>query len=477
MSIIGILDCKNKTIYGINKNSNVPLVLFKPHDKSIGNLLVPSKLKYTNKNHYCVVRIHKHNPNSKYRFPIANIKYVIGQVGDEKAHCEYILHSHNLNIKEPKLQISKTKLKKLKHIDNIWKLINKSHLSDYKDLRNIHTISVDPLGSQDIDDAISFVNNKIGIHIADVSFWLKHFNTEPHFFSTIYTPHRKINMIPRFLADNICSLIAKKDRLALTFWYNLETNSYNFENTIINVKKNYTYENFPISKYQKMYRTSEKIGKMYQMDNKWNTHKMIEAFMVLANNKTAEYLRDHNLHLFRTHTEKFHNIPIHTIKNEKFKEFMNIYLSNSASYSESPGSHYGLNLDFYTHFTSPIRRMADVYVHRMIKKEETITNLEKCNNDMKQTKRLKRDFEKFKVISELKNTITTNGFVINFNENNLLVYFPEMDFCDRIPIISHNINNKEQRNSIIQEKMTKLKELGELSITISKKNDKLVYHF
>lgn len=465
--IFGILDCKNKTIYGINRKTNTPLVIFTSHTGD--KYLIPSKLKYTNKNYYCVIKEVK--KDDKYRFPIGQLLYTIGDISDEKANYEYILHCNNLNHKEPKL--SKNKMKKLKKSDgNIWKIIHKEKMRTYQDYTHIHTVTVDPKGSKDFDDAISIRDDYIGIHIADVSFWLEELGILPEFFSTVYLPHRKINMIPSILADNICSLREGVDRLALTLWYK-DDDDYYIEDTIINVDKNYTYEEYSIN--ESLYDISKGVGIKYNMDVKnWDTHKMIEAYMILANNKIAEYLKEHKKPLFRIHKEKHHQYNLNEIKNEKFKEFMKIYLSNAAEYSLTEGTHYGLQLDLYTHFTSPIRRMADVYVHCLIKSLQTKIDLDKCNQDIKKTRRLKRDIERYQMIHKLKETKTTNGYVINFYNDKVTCYFPDFDFCDKFLIVPHKLKDNQE---IKEKQRNKIKKLGVLEVTIGKVGNKLIYNF
>lgn len=468
--IPGILDCKNKTIFGINKNSNTPLVIFTPHDSSLPKFLIPTKLKYKNVNFYAVIKFFKND--DKYRFPIGNIIYTIGQVGDYQSHCEYILHIHELNIKEPKL--SKNQMKKIKKSVTIWDIIKKTDIPTYKDYRSATVFSIDPKDSTDIDDAISFSNDILSIHIADVTFWLKKFNVIPSFFSTIYLPHRKINMIPSILADHLCSLKQNQDRLALTFNYNIKTKFFYYEDTIINVNRNFTYENFPTN--NNLFLLSKEIGHMYNMDiQNWDTHKMIEAFMVLANNKTAEYLKTHNHNLFRIHEEKFHKYNLSNITNSKFLEFMKIYLSNSAIYSENPGKHYGLDLDLYTHFTSPIRRMADVYVHLMIKEEPIKINFEELNNSIQKTRKLKRDIEKYNVISNLIKPIETDGYIVNFENDIITCYFPEINLCDKFDLIPRRLNDIVTK-TYLNEQRAKIKLLGNIRVTIAKKNNELIYN-
>lgn len=473
--IVGILDCKNKTIYGINKKSNTPLVIFNSYDKSLGKFLVPSKLKYTNKNYYCVIKFNKNDV--KYRFPIANLLYTIGEVGDYNAHCEYLLHCYKLNLKEPEIPISKNQKKKLYKTTDIWDLIKKSDLPTYKDHRSIYTFTIDPDTSTDYDDAISLTNNKLGIHIADVSFWLLKYKWNINFFSTIYTPIRKINMIPSVFADNLASLIENKDRLSLTLWIDIDTGSYYYEDTIIRVNKNYSYDNFPVSNFHSIWEISKKFGKQFKMDvNNWDTHKMIESFMVLANFKTAEYLKLHNKKLFRIHDEKEHNIKIWELENKKFRDFMSIYLSNSAKYTIIEGRHYGLNIPLYTHFTSPIRRMADIYVHFLIKEIdlEIEIDLNKCNEDLQLTKQLKRDFEKYDIIQKLTKTIQTEGYVCNYKNGFVTMYFPELDFCDKFHILPSTVRDNKEK---FEEQEAKIKLLEKINVIIAKKNDKLIYSF
>ena len=471
-NIIGILDCKSKTIFGINKKTNTPLVVFKPHNPEIPNFLIPSKLKYTNKNYYCIIT--PSNKDSKYRFPIGSLKYTIGEVADFKSHCEYLLHIHGLNHKEPK--ISKKQIRKLKKSDgNIWKIIKKTDLKNYIDKTNLNTITIDPKDSKDFDDAISLNGDLIGIHIADVTFWLEKLNISPDFFSTVYLPHRKINMIPTILADNICSLQEGFDRLALTLWYNIKTNEYHFENNIINVNKNYTYEEY--STKTPLYLISKHIGQKYNMDmEKWDTHKMIEAFMILANNKTAEYLKAHNKPLFRSHNQKFHNYDLSKIKNEEFLNFMKIYLSNSAEYTPENNKHYGLNLDLYTHFTSPIRRMADCLVHYIIKNNDVNIDYNKLNEDTKKTRILQRDIEKSNIISKLTRPIELTGYVVRFEKDIITCYFPQIKLCDNFPLIPRRLNDvitEEER----EQQRGKIKIFADLKVYIAKKGQKLVFSF
>ncbi len=58
------------------------------------------------------------------------------------------------------------------------------------------------------------------------------------------------------------------------------------------------------------------------------------------------------------------------VKDEPYADVLNMMLLRSmqeARYSEHNHGHYGLGAEFYTHFTSPIRRYPDLLVHRMVR--------------------------------------------------------------------------------------------------------------
>ncbi|MCE5300999.1 MAG: RNB domain-containing ribonuclease, partial [Spirochaetia bacterium] len=128
------------------------------------------------------------------------------------------------------------------------------------------------------------------------------------------------------------------------------------------------------------------------------SHKIIEYFMISANICAADFIEKHG----KTGMYRVHDIPaVRDI--EEFNAFMRalgleVKLKNGtnaefqrvlssikgnpksamiernllramklAKYSEKNSGHFGLGLPSYTHFTSPIRRYADVLVHRLIK--------------------------------------------------------------------------------------------------------------
>lgn len=135
-----------------------------------------------------------------------------------------------------------------------------------------------------------------------------------------------------------------------------------------------------------------------------DAHKLIEDFMLLANRKVAEFVakkvkgekkltfvyRSHDspnmetLNTFATFASRF-GYKINTKSDKEIAKSLNHLMADvegkkeqniltslairsmaKAIYSTKKTSHYGLAFDYYTHFTSPIRRYPDVMAHRLL---------------------------------------------------------------------------------------------------------------
>ncbi|MBI4977169.1 MAG: ribonuclease R [Spirochaetes bacterium] len=137
------------------------------------------------------------------------------------------------------------------------------------------------------------------------------------------------------------------------------------------------------------------IGPKKRLD----THRIVEELMLLANRVVAEYLSKHTESLYRvhglpdedklanferiafnrgyklTHDAKTNDIDfapfMESIKGKPDEKLLLTLLLRSmkqAYYDTDNIGHYGLGFEFYTHFTSPIRRYSDLVVHRLLKK-------------------------------------------------------------------------------------------------------------
>jgi ribonuclease R len=126
---------------------------------------------------------------------------------------------------------------------------------------------------------------------------------------------------------------------------------------------------------------------------------LIEELMILANEEVAKMLRGKTGGVYRVHEkpdaeameilgERLAAVGIHieptpenlgTISHKAKSDAINYLILRSiprAFYSPAPLGHYGLALENYTHFTSPIRRYSDVLVHRALFGEEPPDDME-----------------------------------------------------------------------------------------------------
>ena len=180
-------------------------------------------------------------------FPEGKIIKIIGEKGIVENEIHAILEEYELPYEfSEELNKEATKLEKLQCDSEIKKR---------KDLRNTTTITIDPEDAKDFDDAIS-VNKKdnnlieIGIHIADVSFFLRK-NTllDNEAFkraTSVYLVDRVVPMLPESLSNKLCSLRPNEEKLTFsaifTFDENYKIIKEWFGKTVINSNKRLTYE-------------------------------------------------------------------------------------------------------------------------------------------------------------------------------------------------------------------------------------------
>jgi exoribonuclease R len=466
-TIPGVLFVSSKVILGLTKK-NVPMKRFKPigypYRKLYPDFIIPTKKNVQSNDIYCTIKINCWN-NTK--FPIGSLQQIIGNVGEFKAEQEFLKYRNSI------------KYKKIRGLDKNY---NIDITPTRKNFTHLTTFSIDPRGCEDIDDAISIELNDsktttIYIHIADVSSFIPEDSILDNYLkeriSSVYLHENQINLLPDNFATNICSLKKNEQRRAFTAIITIDKISYKIVKTEFTkslIKNNYklTYEEADeILKgkdclLKKNILSAYNIGqKLFALANEninmalYDSHKMVEIFMILTNHAVGSYFKKHcpNNGIFRIHKQHDYNIIQPSTDHANCKnmlkaiEISNILRMNRAIYSIGKSSenmyHYGLNINYYTHFTSPIRRYADILVHRLLYKllsneditiQENIknTNLINIINKVQvNIKRAQRESSRLAMIYDIYNnynsTLETHGYIIYINDNTIGLYIPDLN--------------------------------------------------
>ena len=339
---------------------------------------------------------------------------------------------------------------------NIPDAVDPKDIPSRRDLREELIFTIDGDDTKDIDDAISLKwddkGYQLGVHIADVAHYVKSGTaideTAMNRGTSVYLVDRVVPMLPKVLSNGICSLNPNVDRLAMSVLINLDLDGnvldYEIFESIINSKKQCTYnnvnkileENIIPDDYQLLAETIIKMNELavklkkkldargyiefesdevkFKLDEngkiidiiKREQHageKLIENYMILANECIASFLRDQKMpSIYRIHElpspEKIKEFigyisllgyqTINALKNKdqysshdvqslmksikdkpEFSVLSDLLLRSmkKAIYSTENNGHFGLGSVCYTHFTSPIRRYPDTTIHRLLK--------------------------------------------------------------------------------------------------------------
>lgn len=150
------------------------------------------------------------------------------------------------------LQFSEEALEVAARIPDV---IGAEEIKKRKDIRDVFTITIDPVDAKDFDDAISFRKLKngyfeIGIHIADVSHYLEPespLDQEAYGRATsVYLPDRVNPMLPEHISNVLCSLRPHEDKLTFSAIFQMsargEVKQYWLGKTVIHSDHRFTYE-------------------------------------------------------------------------------------------------------------------------------------------------------------------------------------------------------------------------------------------
>lgn len=268
-----------------------------------------------------------------------------------------------------------------------------------KDFRGERAFTIDCEDCKDMDDAVSIVRTNSGyrlaVHIADVSAYVSPgselFQIAAQRATSIYLPNETIPMLPKVLSNNCCSLNPGVTRNTLSVIMHVNKEGEVIKSEIVKgmiksrVKGIYSEINKLLAgdknvdlmkKYNAVYDDLFIMAELYEIlktareRNGANTEdsnkpkiavkknqillipmeegvaeNLIEEYMILTNKVIAEFLVTNDLPgIFRIQEAK----------------------NNLAAYSPFKYKHCELALESYSHFTSPIRRLADLVVHQIL---------------------------------------------------------------------------------------------------------------
>ena len=339
----------------------------------------------------------------------------------------------------------------IKEVDRIEEDFSKE-LENRKDLRHLNIVTIDGADAKDLDDAVYVEKTDLGyklyVSIADVSYYVKEgteLDTEAlKRGNSIYLVDRVIPMLPRKLSNNLCSLNPHEDKLTFTVEIDFDARGKvignDFYKSVIKSKYRMTYTDVNkifegdeelIEKYSAVYKIftemlelshiirntkkrrgsidfelpeikvvldENKLVKKIEVRERGEAEKLIEDFMVVANEVVAEKLFWEEIPaIYRVHEDP--DKAKISVLNESLAKF-GYYIKNlddlhpgkfqtiiekttglpegylihklilramqRARYANKNLGHFGLASKYYLHFTSPIRRYSDLVVHRML---------------------------------------------------------------------------------------------------------------
>jgi ribonuclease R len=383
------------------------------------------------------------------RGPIGRVVEVLGHIDEPGVDTEIILRKHGIPDEH-----SDDAVQEAARLGTIVKERDSKGRTDFRDRE---TVTIDGEDARDFDDAITIerLSNGhfwLGVHIADVAHYVREggaLDSEAYERGTsVYFPERAVHMFPEELATGLCSLRPHVDRLVQTCLMEVNKKGdvvrYEMHDGVINSNERMTYtavnailtydDEATRNQYRALVPMFERMRDLFHILNARRhrrgsidfdlpeakvvlsdeglvedivayerniAHRIIEEFMLLANETVAGHLERHAMPaLYRIHeppdplkvlefdefvTSLGHSLGaaaggrvtpglfqhlVERIKGtaeERPIAFLMLRTMQKARYDAMNVGHFGLAAATYTHFTSPIRRYPDLVVHRLLR--------------------------------------------------------------------------------------------------------------
>ena len=449
--IIQVLERRNRKVVGRFERNDVGAGYVVPFDRRLlMNIRLTAEGSFNVKRGQIVV-IEIIEWPSETREPIGRITKVLGSLDKPGVDTSVVIHMCGI----PEIHSQNA----LNEGRRLGTTVKKSDLQGRTDFRSLVTVTIDGEDARDFDDAITIQKLKngyyrLGVHIADVSHYVKEggaLDVDAYQRGTsVYFSERAVHMFPSELSTGLCSLKPNVNRLVQSCFMDLNRSGqvvrYELHDGVIKSNARMTYSEVKEilvdrndvlrSKYKTLVPKLELMHELFELLHKKRklrgtidfdlpeakvvmtqkgevkevvaiernvAHRIIEEFMLLANETVAEHLDKNSIPtLYRIHeapdvnkVEEFeefiktlgHGLGMGSAlaKPKHFQQLIDRVRGTSeerpisslmlrtmqrARYDPLSLGHFGLGTKYYTHFTSPIRRYPDLVVHRMLRESK-----------------------------------------------------------------------------------------------------------
>ena len=396
------------------------------------------------------------------RGAVGHVVEVLGNINEPGVDTQIIIRKHDIPDAHSEESIEEAR--------RLGTVINPRDIKGRTDFRPVTTVTIDGEHARDFDDAITLEalpngHYWLGVHIADVSHYVKEgsaLDEEGYERGTsVYFTERAVHMFPSELATGLCSLNPHVDRLVQSCLMEIDRRGqvvrYEMHDGVINSDARMTYtavnailtDHDPAvtAEYQTFVPLFEMMHELFEILNARRrrrgsidfdlpetevilseygeieaiipaernvAHRLIEEFMLLANETVARHLVENAVPaLHRVHEppdmkkvadfEAFIE-PLGyslgakggTITPRHFQRLIDrmrgtpeerpiaalmLRTMQKARYDAVSLGHFGLAAEHYTHFTSPIRRYPDLVVHRMLRESRQSAVITQARRD------------------------------------------------------------------------------------------------
>ncbi|NOT44499.1 MAG: ribonuclease R [Acidobacteria bacterium] len=385
---------------------------------------------------------------SPSRGALGRVVEVLGRLDQPGVDLQVVLHSHHIPQAHDPAAVAQAV--------RLGSGVAAGDLAGRTDFRAEPTVTIDGEHARDFDDAITIDRLPnghfwLGVHIADVSHYVSEGSPLDRDAFTrgtsVYFPEQAVHMFPSELSTGLCSLKPQVDRLVQSCLMEVDGRGrvvrYELHDGVINSDARMTYtavnaivtDRDPVlrAQYAELVPRFELMHTLFEVLHERRrargsidfdlpealvtlsesgeiesivasernvAHRIIEEFMLLANETVAAHLVDAGMPaLHRVHEapdvrkvadfEEFvtglgHSLPAsgHLATPKDFQRLIErirgtpeerpiaalmLRTMQKARYDAASLGHFGLAAEAYTHFTSPIRRYPDLIVHRLLR--------------------------------------------------------------------------------------------------------------